>query len=304
MESSTLKDIIAKAIQNNAEELKMKEIDGLTTLKPEGIHDMRVAVRRVRTALKIFKKWLPKNAKKMGSELKSFSGVLGKKRDLDIFSEFTLPFVNAESIFFQKLARKKDRASKQASAILQSKNHLKLIEELENIKSDKTKKEALEVAKNRIQKTLSTVLKIASTIDSKVDDKTLHRLRICIKKLRYICEFFADLFHNQFAVFIEKSKQLQDILGDHQDAITGLTMLTRYKSVLSLDEYLKIEKNYELKKMDTRNSFFKFWKTYRYENEDQDQRLSSDRRRKGQTRKVANGCTTLLQVEAAVSTNA
>ena len=55
---------------------------------------------------------------------------------------------------------------------------------------------------------------------------------------------------------------IQDILGDHQDAITGISILNRYKSLFSPEEFLLIKKHYELKKMSTLKSFLKIWKDF------------------------------------------
>ena len=245
--------------------LKENEADFRTTFNPEAIHDMRVATRRLRAAIKTFKRILPAKAKKIRTELQKLGRILGKKRDLDVFSEFILHAVNAKSISFQKLARQIDQSQKKILSMLKSKYYASLIESLEQLKTVTTKKNILKVSRNRIRKELNKVLEIASSIDSKVDDKTLHKLRISIKKLRYICEFFEPIFSKyicSLSSFIEKTKKIQDILGDHQDAITGISMLIRYKNKFSLEEFLQIKKKYELKKMRTRKSFLKIWKDY------------------------------------------
>ena len=83
--------------------------------------------------------------------------------------------------------------------------------------------------------------------------------------MRYICEFFEPTFSKYICSlndFIEKTKTIQEILGDHQDATKGISMLIRYESRFSPEEFLKIKKKYELKKRRTRNSFLKIWKDY------------------------------------------
>src|SRR4028119_1748914 len=54
---------------------------------PEELHDMRVATRRMRAAIKIFQDALPKRSRWLGEELRHFAGVLGAVRDLDVRSE-------------------------------------------------------------------------------------------------------------------------------------------------------------------------------------------------------------------------
>ena len=260
----TLNDIANQILKINFEKLKKNEADE-ATLNPEAIHDMRVATRRLRAVIKTFKRIFPAKAKKIRADLQKFFRILGKKRDLDVFSEFILHTINAKSISFPKLARKIDQSQKKILSMLKSKYYASLIESLEQLKTIKTKQNILKVSRNRIRKALNKVLEIASSIDSKVDDKTLHKLRISIKKLRYICEFFEPIFSKyicSLGSFIEKKKKIQDILGDHQDAITGISMLNRYKSQFSLEEFLQIKKKYEQKKMKARKSFLKIWKDY------------------------------------------
>ena len=88
-----------------------------------------------------------------------------------------------------------------------------LIESLENLKSKSTEKNILKVSRNQIRNTLGKVLEIGASIDSKVDDKTLHKLRIAMKKLRYVCEFFEPSFMKYICSLeplIEKAKGIQD----------------------------------------------------------------------------------------------
>jgi len=260
-----LSELAKTILKINLEKLKENEAIVRAALNSEAIHNMRVAIRRLRAAIKTFKRILPTKAKKIREKLQKLSRILGKKRDLDVFTEFILHIVNAKSISFQKLARQHDQAQKQILSILKSKYYVNLIESLEQLKTVTTKQNILKVSRNRILKELNNVLEISSFIDSKVDDKTLHKLRISIKKLRYICEFFEPIFSKyicSLGSLIEKTKKIQDILGDHQDAITGISMLIRYKSKFSLEEFLLIKKKYELKKKKTLKSFLKIWKDY------------------------------------------
>ena len=260
-----LHDLTNHILKMNFEKLIDNTADFLTTFNPEAIHDMRVATRRLRAAIKIFKEILPTKAKDIQKNLKKLGCILGEKRDLDVFFEFILNAVNPKSVSFKKWDRKIDQSQEKNLLILKSKNYSRLIESLKELKTVATDKNILKVSRNRIRKKLKKVLETASSIDSTVDDKTLHKLRISIKKLRYVCEFFEPIFRKyicSLSDFIEKTKTIQEILGDHQDAIKGISMLIRYKSKFSSEEFLKIKKNYELKKRRARNSFLKIWKDY------------------------------------------
>ena len=246
----TLQEMANLIVKKNRE--KLKKLGARQKLDADAIHDMRVATRRLRAALKTFRRVLPEKAKKIQTELQKLSLRLGKKRDLDLFSAA----VKAKS----KLVREIDKSQKQIVSLLQSKGFLRLIGSLEQLKTVAAQNNILKVAAKEIRKALRRVLEIAPSIDSKADDKTLHKLRISAKKLRYTCEFFASLF--SFDAFIEKTEAIQDILGEHQDAITGISMLVDFKGYFSKAEFLKIKQHFERQKTKTRSAFSKIWKEY------------------------------------------
>lgn len=261
----TFNDTANGVLKTNLKKLQIKEADAAKGLDVEMIHAMRVSTRRLRAAIKTFKKILPAKAKKIRAKLQKLGGLLGKKRDLDVFSEFILQSVSARSTSYQKLVRLMEQSQKKILAMINSKFYAGLIKSLEKLKAEKSNRNVLRIATARIQKELDRVLKMGSHINAKANDRDLHALRISLKKLRYTCEFFELVFSKSICslgAFIEKTKTLQDILGGHQDAITGMAMLNRYKSRFSEDEFNQIKENYELKKKNARKSFFKIWKDY------------------------------------------
>lgn len=259
MEKNILNKLAGKILKTNLENLKKNEAAFLSSFSSEAIHDMRVATRRLRAAIKTFNRILPSKSKKIRVKFQKLFRVLENKRDLDVFSEFISRTLKTDPIV---LAKQMDKSQKQIVSILKSKYYEKLIKSIEELKTIPAKQNVLKFSRKGIQKALNKVLKIGSSMDSKADDKILHKLRISIKKLRYICEFFEPVFSKSLRSFIEKTIKIQDILGEYQDAIVGISMLKRYKSEFSLEEFKLIKKEYELKKEKTRKSFFKNWKDY------------------------------------------
>lgn len=239
----TLPGIAEQIIQLNVKTLKKQK-----ALTPNTIHDLRVATRRLRAALKTFKKILPTRATKISRELQKVARILGTKRDLDLF---------AAEIRFPQLAQHRQAAQKKIHSTLASKSYARLLESLSTLKAAPSKKNSFKVARNQIRARLKRLLAIS--VDQNTDDQTLHKLRIAAKKLRYVCEFFEPLFYSLDSL-TAKAKQIQDVLGEHQDAITGISLLARYKSQFSVEEFIHLEKRYELKKEKTRKLFFKIWR--------------------------------------------
>lgn len=258
-------EVANQILKANFEKLRENEPGVRIGLNLEALHNMRVATRRLRAALKIFQRIIPRKAKKNRTELQKLGRMLGKKRDFDIFAEFVFHTVNTKSTSFLKLARLRNQLQKQILTMLESKYYATLIEMLAQLKTVATKKNILKVSQSRIRKELYKVLEIGLTLDSEADDTTLHKLRIAIKKLRYICEFFEPVVSKYICPlgrFIEKTKEIQDLLGDHQDVITGISMLIHYRSKFSEEEFLQITKKYGLKKVRTRKLFLTNWKQY------------------------------------------
>jgi CHAD domain-containing protein len=75
----------AKVVETRAAEL-MGHSDGvLDTSEIEGVHDMRVATRRLRAALEVFAPCFPKDEhKRVLREVKAIADALGERRDRDV----------------------------------------------------------------------------------------------------------------------------------------------------------------------------------------------------------------------------
>src|SRR4029079_8789395 len=62
--------------------------------------------------------------------------------------------------------------------------------------------------------------------DDSPDDE-LHAARIRVKRARYAAELAGPELGRKGAAFVEAAKELQDVLGAHQDAVVGEEVLRR-----------------------------------------------------------------------------
>jgi CHAD domain-containing protein len=215
----------------------------------EELHDMRVATRRIRAALRVFGKYLD------AGELKSFrKGVertgrrLGNVRDLDVFWDKTqryldgLPPERKNDLMPLREAweMERERAREKLLTYLDSKRYLKLKERSVELleRGDVwqvpalTKKGAARPYRVRhvvpaaVYERVAAVLAYGEWIDgADVPLKRLHRLRIAGKRLRYTLEFFEEVLAPQTGDLIKQMKRLQDHLGDLQDAVVASELL-------------------------------------------------------------------------------
>ena len=234
-------------LEKNLNQIKSSETAVRLALYPEAVHDMRVAIRKLRLALKIFKEIYP--AKQIEGELKSLNKILGIKRNLDVF----LTLFPLSNDYQDLIMARMDKAQNQILKKLNSKSYATLIKSIEQLKPIK-KKLSIKLSKKVIKKQLDLVSNLGLSIHFGVEDKALHKLRIAIRKLRYSYEFF-DF------IFCSKIKKLQELLGECQNAVMGIEILLEdIRKHPSLKKTLTPNIHaLEKKKRATRKSFFKKW---------------------------------------------
>ncbi|HSH53697.1 MAG TPA: CYTH and CHAD domain-containing protein, partial [Methylotenera sp.] len=211
----------------------------------EGVHQMRVALRRLRSAFVLFRKVLGReNSIALLTELSWLGDVLGKARDLDVFVTQTLPIVMTQfenHIGLQELHNKALTAQAEAyadlRAVLASQRYqallLTLAAWLENERwhdsSHNTKHtKALSIAKTSLSKHHKQLRQPGKSL-LPLSTEERHAIRIAAKKLRYASEFFASFYSSSKSKsFIRKLTQLQDQLGMLNDMTITENLLSQF----------------------------------------------------------------------------
>ena len=233
------------------EEIIIQEPRAWEGLDPEGVHKMRVATRRLRSALRAFKKVLPASVRWFNGEFKWLAAVLGGVRDLDV-AMGNLPHFLSEippddaahlDDYQQYLADQWREERKRLLACLASERYGRLkagfAERLERGPSERTM-EALgsitigDAAQMLIGKRFRGVQRRGRAITSASRDEKLHALRIRCKQLRYLLEFFRPAYGELLKAETRRLKKLQEVLGDFQDACVAGELLRRYAEGLPM----------------------------------------------------------------------
>jgi CHAD domain-containing protein len=195
----------------------------------EALHQSRVALRRLRSALALFRPVIAgRDLERFEDELRSFTAELGDARNLDVFLQRDLPEGERE-----RLERKRECAYDTAIAALESPRFRLLILDLVSwaaLGEWRRRKEAGEALRDftngridRLWKKIPRAKKIA-----KMDDRERHHLRIQVKKLRYALEFVAALHADRRKPqkkFGKAMEDVQDSLGYFHDIVTARTVL-------------------------------------------------------------------------------
>ncbi len=207
----------------------------------EGVHQMRVGVRRLRAAIAVFADLLDDDETgRIKSELKWLTGELGPARDLDVYvtgnvkpMQQTLPPQRAVQALRHDLDTRRAQAFARARKAVELARYGALVLDTlgwieggawasddELIKAQR-RRNAGDFACEELARRLQKVMKKAEHV-GKLAPRKRHKLRIALKKLRYAGDFFAALFagrkpQRRLRRFERDLRQLQDCLGALND---------------------------------------------------------------------------------------
>ncbi len=195
----------------------------------EGLHQLRVAFRRLEVALGAFGRefrqdWL----EELRGRAKILLGRLSPARDLDVFTGKLLvdpPKSGVHDGLVQLRARAesaRDTAWQGVVICISSPDFELFTDDVAALASSQlplTRSRRLpKTARRILDRQVERVQKRAKVAKSK-EEGDVHRLRVALKKLRYTAEFFAPLYsRKRGARYLQKLRGLQNHLGDLNDA--------------------------------------------------------------------------------------
>jgi CHAD domain-containing protein len=218
-------------------------IDDIDT---EFLHDLRVAVRRTRSALVLVKDVLdPEISRRFKKEFKYIGQITGPVRDFDVYllsrDSYTarLPerLRQGMDYFFEDIKARRRREQRKLVRALKGERYQQILTDWKQLLASENKLPAGEngnvpiatPAGKIIHKRFRKVLRDGTKIHKNTPDRDLHCLRIECKKLRYSLEFFSSLYNQeQMKQLIRQLKILQNNLGDFNDLSVQQRMLADY----------------------------------------------------------------------------
>jgi triphosphatase len=242
-----VRDAFRAVMQAGLAHLRANEHGMLEARDPEYVHQMRVALRRLRSAVEIFGPLFPAPAVvRAESSIKWLARSLESARDWDVFVGETLPAFRRShrarrgmAEFAGRCDALRGRAHARAQRAVRSLRYRRLGHQLaaliasgnRPVRLDDTPARAVltgpvdDFASAILERRHGQVRKKGRQLGGQ-SSRELHRLRIAIKKYRYAADFFAGLYEAQPARrTLKRLARLQDILGTMNDAATaaGLT---------------------------------------------------------------------------------
>lgn len=204
----------------------------------ENVHRMRVATRRARALLRAAAPLYTGDVQVLTAELKWLADVLGAVRDLDVLivrlrseaNRLSPEDAAAAGRLLRTLERNRSRARRTLLEALEGGRYANLLDRLEETietlqpSGDTTKLRTL--ADNELKK----LRRHAKRVEVDAPDEQLHDLRKRGKRVRYAYELAgADRV-------VRRAKELQDVLGDHQDAVIAAERLRAIAADAPADE--------------------------------------------------------------------
>lgn len=218
----------------------------LEGVDPEGVHQMRVATRRLRALMKAFRSMLGDEVvSRFNAELRWLARNLGHARDADVTERDAGQAPPTGAGLYQRfLAQETVSAYDQLVEVLQGERCAALENELSRFISagpTATMRQQFgglsiaECAREVVQTALQKLLAHGDAIDADAAATQLHKLRIEAKRFRYLLDFFSTVQPEKWLQLTEAVKRLQDILGEHQDAVTAQARIADYAASLTED---------------------------------------------------------------------
>jgi CHAD domain-containing protein len=183
----------------------------LRSADPEHLHQLRVGLRRLRAALRAYRKILPrKKSGRVVRELRRLSPVLGNARDWDVLIGRSAPDA--------RMRARAGAAREAAIAALGRAKFARLLGAARALRAAPADQPLDAFAAASLERAHRKLMKAARRMDW-TDERRRHAVRIRVKRLRYACEFFAPIF--DAGRFLDSLKLLQQILGELNDIAVG-----------------------------------------------------------------------------------
>jgi triphosphatase len=234
--SRTLGDVAFAALRTHFHTFLRTEPGTRMGDDPDELHDMRVASRRIRAALSVFRQALPARSERLRQELGWIADGLGAVRDLDVQLERVQAWtqdVPAEgeggSEIVAALQEARRSVREELLRILDSARYARFVESFGvMLRRGPLRAQppawlpVTVVAPGLLQERRRAVRKRFKRLRH-ADEQApaLHAVRIRCKRLRYLLEFLGDVYPQEIPGVAAGLVKAQDLLGLYQDSIVG-----------------------------------------------------------------------------------
>lgn len=242
--SDPASELVAASLRTGTRRLLLADI-GVRRREEDAVHQMRVACRRMRSDLKTFRPLVePLWGEALRTELSWLAGSLGDARDLEVLRERLRTMVVGQTPpydleAFERLdailASREEAALTASAEALQSDRYLRLLSVLvdaarEPVVSDAAAGSCSKVLPPLVRGAWDQLARRARKLDPVGEDDQWHEARIKAKQARYAAEAVVSVLGKPAARMAAGAKEVQEVLGHHQDAAIAADVLVALAS--------------------------------------------------------------------------
>jgi CHAD domain-containing protein len=213
------------------------------TGQPDGVHQVRVACRRLRSTLAAFRPVLDRaHTDRLREELAEVGTALSPTRDAEVALAHLRALVAeqpAELVLGPVAARLQQAAIKDEQAgdvharkTLSGGGYLQLRDDLDALVAEPPLTEdaarpADEVLREVLDRTARRLRRAVDAAQDADDDEALHDVRKAAKRLRYTADAAVPVLGRPVAELVSALKGVQEVLGDRQDTFVTRPLCTQ-----------------------------------------------------------------------------
>ena len=230
----------------------------------DAVHKMRVATRRLRSALATYRRLLDTDVTEpVRAELKWLAGALGAVRDAEVIRGHLLEAVGAEPAELvigpvrarveRTLDERHDAARRRLLDELTSPRYLRLLAALDHLpdavagtRAGKPAGRVLVAEVRRTHRRMRRHLDAALAASGFEADELLHEVRKAAKRVRYAAESASDVLGSKADTLAGRMEEAQETLGRHQDSVVTRAVLEQ----LARDADAELEPSFTYGRLD------------------------------------------------------
>lgn len=225
---ASLSEALLAILGNCLEQIQRNEVAVVEGHDPETLHQMRVGVRRLRSALKLFSTVAPCPPALL-EDIGWLGAQLGAARDWDVLLSSTLSRVDAPQMELQALALETAHVKRrEAVQAIHSQRYTHLMLTLGSWMLQAAPLldgAAARFSRQSMQHLHKSLLKRANRMNAD-DPASAHRTRIAAKRARYALEFFHSLYRAKGThTYLKTLAAAQEELGQHNDVVVAERLL-------------------------------------------------------------------------------
>ena len=238
-----------KIIARQYRRMIQQEAGSRTGADIESVHRMRVAIRRMRSLLRLIPDhYQARTARQLQSGLREIARNLGAVRDLDVLildlERFAASLPRAEQAplrsVVQRLDQRRIKRRQRINRLFDSKGYARILRRLKRFANRRGQgarridrrapRELRHVLPVLLHQRLASVRAYDALLPAG-DVEDLHDLRVEFKQLRYALEFFQPILGASAAPYLRHVRAMQDLLGRIQDISVFIEAISRLKKL-------------------------------------------------------------------------